>query len=401
VTVATAEPDTAPMAVVRAEPSTTSDPGLEVPPRPAPSAPVARPTPGPGWSFYVPGLVVAAVTIAVVVLGVRGAGPGPALLRLISGSWARMLGPAVLGFVAAVVLVEQVRPAVRRPLLARGQVQDLLYLVLYATAVVPLVVLINVGFSRTIGEVAPWLTLPRLAAVPTVAVLVVAVLLMDFCNWLAHWANHRWTPVWRFHAVHHSQEELSVLTSFRAHPLVHTSFLISVVPVVILSSNATLPATVITVYICLGSLPHANLRWTFGPLGRWIVSPAYHRLHHASEGRIDVNLGTVFTFWDVLTRRAVFPVPGAEPIATGLRGRPVPVEQDTRSGGRLGVFGVQLVEPFVTPPGAAASGPAWAGPRVTGTGPGGPIGTPPSTTAEGTAPTPAVSPLPRVRQLTP
>jgi sterol desaturase/sphingolipid hydroxylase (fatty acid hydroxylase superfamily) len=193
--------------------TTTADPGLEaLSTRTAPT-PVAPPTPGAPWSaVYVPSLVVAAATIAVVVLGLRGAGPGPALYHLVSAGWGRMLGPAVLGFVAAVVLMEQLRPAVRRPLLAPGQVQDLLYLVLYATAVVPLVLLINVGVDRMLVEVAPWLTVPRLAAVPTVAMLVVAVLLMDFCNWLAHWANHRWTPVWRFHAVHHSQEELSVLT---------------------------------------------------------------------------------------------------------------------------------------------------------------------------------------------
>jgi sterol desaturase/sphingolipid hydroxylase (fatty acid hydroxylase superfamily) len=389
-TITTAEPDGTSVKAARAERSTTVDRPVVAPPPPARAA----------SAVYAPSLMVAAITLAVMVLGIRGVGPGRALLQVISAGWGRMLGPAVLGFVAAVVLLEQVRPAVRRPLLARGQVQDLLYLVLYAMAVVPLVLLINVGFSRMLRDVAPWVTVPRLPAVPTVAVLVVAVLLMDFCNWLAHWANHRWTPVWRFHAVHHSQEELSVLTSFRAHPLVHTSFLISVVPVVILSSNATLPATVITVYICLSSLPHANLRWTFGPLGRWVVSPAYHRLHHATEGRIDINLGTVFTFWDLLTRRAVFPERGADPIATGLGGRPVPVEQGTRPGGGLGVLGVQLVEPFVKTPPSVAVAPAWSGPRVTGTGPGARI-RPPSPTPAPTAPWPTAPASPRERQSTP
>ena len=39
---------------------------------------------------------------------------------------------------------------------------------------------------------------------------------MDGANWLAHYADHRVDALWRFHALHHSQEELSVLTSFRA-----------------------------------------------------------------------------------------------------------------------------------------------------------------------------------------
>ncbi len=147
------------------------------------------------------------------------------------------------------------------------------------------------------------------------------------------------------HAVHHSQEELSILTTYRAHPLVHVSFLLSAVPILAVGSNTATPAVVFTVYACLGALPHANVGWTYGPMGRILVSPAYHRAHHACAGRIDVNLGTVFPVWDVLSRRAVFPARGAgrPVIATGLAGRPVPVEQH----GRLGrTMLSQLAEPF-------------------------------------------------------
>ena len=296
--------------------------------------------------LYIPALVVAAVTIWMVVAGVHDLGSSSTIFTVISGGWARMLGPVVLGFVAAVMFLERVNPAVRRPLLTRGHVQDLVYLAVYATAVVPLIIVIDLGFSLTVQRVAPWVRAPHLGEAPRLAILVLAVLLMDAFNWLAHWSNHRWGALWRFHAVHHSQEELSVLTSFRAHPLVHTSFLISVIPVVVLSSNATIPATVITVYICLSSLPHANLPWTFGPLGKVVVSPAYHRLHHASQGRIDLNLGTVFTIWDVVTRGAVFPVGGAEPMATGLHRRPVPIEQVGPAWEPLHVLGQQLADPF-------------------------------------------------------
>jgi len=62
----------------------------------------------------------------------------------------------------------------------------------------------------------------------------------------------------------------------------------------------------ITIYICVGTLQHANLRWTFGPLGRVLVSPAYHRLHHAPDIQT-ANLGVVFTIWDVVAGWATFP----------------------------------------------------------------------------------------------
>jgi sterol desaturase/sphingolipid hydroxylase (fatty acid hydroxylase superfamily) len=153
------------------------------------------------------------------------------------------------------------------------------------------------------------------------------VLGIDAVDWLTHLGNHRLTALWRLHAVHHSQEELSILTTYRAHPLVHVSFLLSAVPVLAVAGNTTTPAAVLTAYACLGALPHANVRWTYGTLGRVFISPAYHRIHHSATGRLDINLGTVFAVWDVLSRRAMFPAPDKDKdkdtvIETGLSGRP-------------------------------------------------------------------------------
>jgi len=185
--------------------------------------------------------------------------------------------------------------------------------------------------------------------VPHWLIVAVAVIAIDAMDWLAHLGNHKLTSLWRLHAVHHSQEELSILTTFRAHPLVHVSFLISAIPILAISSNAATPATVLTIYACLGALPHANVRWTYGKLGRIFISPAYHRIHHSATGRLDINLGTVFAIWDVLSRRAVFPAPDKDTvIETGLSGRPIPVEQ-AGPRPRLGrTMLTQLAEPFIS-----------------------------------------------------
>src|SRR5580658_1780174 len=57
-----------------------------------------------------------------------------------------LAGPVVLGFVLAVCVIERIRPAERRPLLARGHRLDLCYLLLYTLVVVPLIVLLGSGF---------------------------------------------------------------------------------------------------------------------------------------------------------------------------------------------------------------------------------------------------------------
>jgi sterol desaturase/sphingolipid hydroxylase (fatty acid hydroxylase superfamily) len=298
-----------------------------------------------GRRLCLPTVVIAALAAW---LAWRGWGQltGFGLGRSIDAGRFELAGPVVLGFVLVVFLIEQARPAVRRPLLARGHLVDMCYLLAYALAVVPLIVLIGAGFSAELARLAPWLVIPRIPGVPGWCFIGLSVLAIDFVDWLAHLGNHRIGSLWRLHAVHHSQEELSILTTFRAHPLVHVSFLISAIPILAISSNAATPATILTVYACLGALPHANVRWTYGRVGRVLISPAYHRIHHAATGRIDINLGTVFAIWDVLSRRAVFPAAGAAACATGLSGRPIPVEQGVSRASLPRTFLTQWAEPF-------------------------------------------------------
>lgn len=93
------------------------------------------------------------------------------------------------------------------------------------------------------------------------------------------------------------------------------------------------------------------MRWTYGNLGRIFISPAYHRIHHSATGRLDINLGTVFAIWDVLSRRAVFPAPDKDTdtvIETGLSGRPIPVEQAGPRPRLARIMLTQLAEPFIS-----------------------------------------------------
>jgi sterol desaturase/sphingolipid hydroxylase (fatty acid hydroxylase superfamily) len=189
--------------------------------------------------------------------------------------------------------------------------------------VIPLMTLLSVGAATLIGGHAGWLELRPAAHWPGWLLVPLTIAAMDGANWLARYADHRLGALWRFRALHHSQEELSVLTSFRAHPLMHTTgFILATIPVVALMPDRPIAPVLITIYICVGTLQHANLRLTFGPLGRVLVSPAYHRLHHAPNRTSATPPrpgGRLFTFqypvtgsswpcsgsaWLVLTRRA-------------------------------------------------------------------------------------------------
>jgi sterol desaturase/sphingolipid hydroxylase (fatty acid hydroxylase superfamily) len=300
-----------------------------------------------GWrrlclpSFAVAGLTVAVLWAAVVDLLRQGR-----LETVLSAGRAELAAPLLVALVVLTGICERIWPAERRPVLARGHVQDACFLGLHAIVVIPLMTLLSVGAAVLISGHAAWIEVRPAEHWPLWLIVPITVVAMDGANWLAHYADHRLGFLWRFHALHHSQEELSVLTSFRAHPLMHTTgFILAAVPVVALMPTRAIAPVVITIYVCVGTLQHANLRWTFGPAGRVLVSPAYHRLHHARDTQ-QVNLGVVLTIWDALAGRARFPARSEASGRTGLDGRPVPVEQDEAARPALLLMAGQLIEPF-------------------------------------------------------
>jgi len=292
-------------------------------------------------SFVLAGITAVIVWVAVAELLRQGR-----LETVLSAGRAELAAPLLVVLVVVTGICERIWPAERRPLLARGHVQDACFLALHAFVVIPLMTLLSVGSAALVSSHAHWIELRSTEHWPGWLLVPLTIVAMDAANWLAHYADHRLDALWRFHALHHSQEELSVLTSFRAHPLMHTTgFLLATVPVVALMSTRPIAPVLITIYVCIGTLQHANLRWTFGPLGWVLVSPAYHRYHHAPDTQ-HVNLGVVLTIWDVLAGRARFPARSGGVGRTGLDGRPVPVEQDGPAAPALLLLAEQLTEPF-------------------------------------------------------
>jgi hypothetical protein len=54
--------------------------------------------------------LVTASTVAMVAVGLQGTGVWRSLLEMVSQGWARMLGPFILGFVGAALVLERIRP---------------------------------------------------------------------------------------------------------------------------------------------------------------------------------------------------------------------------------------------------------------------------------------------------
>ena len=139
---------------------------------------------------------------------------------------------------------------------------------------------------------------------------------------------------------------MNVLTVFRTHPLIHVSYLLALLPGIVLLANGALSITVLVLYGGIVAFAHSNTSLGFGPLGRIFVSPNYHRIHHQLDGPQDVNLGFALTIWDQLFHSRRVPDRRDLRTDTGLPGRPLIVEQAGARRGISSVFAAQLVAPF-------------------------------------------------------
>jgi sterol desaturase/sphingolipid hydroxylase (fatty acid hydroxylase superfamily) len=169
------------------------------------------------------------------------------------------------------------------------------------------------GNLRMNGVIPPDLEdfLPILKTSPVWSA-VIYLLILDFVDYWRHRFQHRFGLWWAIHSLHHSQRQMSFWTDDREHLLDHLiaaiwratiSLAIGVPPVQFL--------TVTLVSSAVESLSHANVRLDFGVLRYLIVSPRFHRLHHAMSVGHDgeargCNFAAVFSIWDVLFRTANF-----------------------------------------------------------------------------------------------
>jgi len=295
---------------------------------------------------YVPACLIAALAAALVAIGWASRWGGQSFIGQMTSVRVVVVGPAALATIGVLLVAERVWPAQDRPLFARGCRQDVLYTIFNATLVVPFVAALALSFSVLVRAHLPWLTFPKMSVLPHALVVAAIFVAMDGCNWFGHFANHRVRALWRFHELHHSQEDMNVLTVFRTHPFVHVVYLVALLPGIVLLANGALPSVLLVVYAGEVGVAHSNIRLSFGPLGRIFVSPNYHRIHHRAEGRQDVNLGFALTVWDQLFGAAIFPTRETVGIVTGLAGRPLVVEHAGEHPRHFSVFLAQLVAPF-------------------------------------------------------
>jgi sterol desaturase/sphingolipid hydroxylase (fatty acid hydroxylase superfamily) len=125
--------------------------------------------------------------------------------------------------------------------------------------------------------------------------------------------GHRWTHeiplLWRFHAIHHSAEQIDWLVNTRAHPFdIVFVRLCGFVPMYALGlaqpvvgrTLDVVPLLILLIATLWGFFIHSNLRWRFGWLGLLISTPAFHHWHHTNDEHVNKNYASMLPLMDKL-----------------------------------------------------------------------------------------------------
>ena len=175
----------------------------------------------------------------------------------------------------------------------------LLTLTTFATGLLlNVLLLLGLVWAHQVG-----LGLFNMVALPSIVATAGAIVVLDLAWYATHVSMHKVSALWRFHAVHHSDPQVDVTTTYRQHPgesLIRYAYL----AVFALSAGASpLAFAIYRVWSSLhGQFEHANIKlpqWLDTAISWVFSSPNMHKLHHSSDQRFtDTNYTNIFSIWD-------------------------------------------------------------------------------------------------------
>ncbi|MBP7703693.1 MAG: sterol desaturase family protein [Caulobacter sp.] len=227
---------------------------------------------------------------------------GSAVWLVSSGQSTWLLLPLVLVAIATLFAAERLAPYETAWNEARGDLgRDTLHALVNETsaalgvAAIPLLAGLSPGAGIWPEDWPLW------------AQLALAILVADVGITLAHYASHKWQPLWKLHAVHHSVERLYGFNGLMKHPLHQMIETIAgTTPLLIIGLPMDVAALLGFAAAIQVMLQHANVDMRIGPLVYvWAVAPAHRHHHLASATEGDVNFGLFTTLTDHVLRTFV------------------------------------------------------------------------------------------------
>ena len=153
---------------------------------------------------------------------------------------------------------------------------------------------------------------------------ILAFVLLDFGIWIQHLLFHHISFLWRFHKIHHSDEEVDFTTGVRFHPLeIIISMVYKLILIAVIGPSVSLVIVFEIVLNASSIFNHGNIKISKSFdifLRKLIVTPNMHRIHHSEEEReTNSNYGFNLSIWDKLFRTYKVNSKNRDNIITGLK----------------------------------------------------------------------------------
>jgi sterol desaturase/sphingolipid hydroxylase (fatty acid hydroxylase superfamily) len=158
-----------------------------------------------------------------------------------------------------------------------------------------------------VRDYAPSFRLSLLGNVPTALHFALFTVMVDFARYWKHRWTHASPYLWRFHSIHHTQQELTFLTTYRFHALdLLLDNVITFTLALLFGMPIALWLPVSLAFSWYAWLQHSDLDWSYGKLDQVLVSPRFHSVHHSTAPEhSDRHFGLVLSLWDRLFGTAV------------------------------------------------------------------------------------------------
>jgi len=201
---------------------------------------------------------------------------------------------------------------------------DLVYTFVNGALIAVGIMLLVVVAGTVFAQIVPEQLRVAVSSQPFVIQLVEALVAADLLFYAAHRLFHSVPFLWKFHAVHHSIEEMDWLASARVHPFDQiVTKGASLLPLLVFGFSGPVIAAHALIYSWHAYLLHSNVRIKFGPLKWVIASPEYHHWHHANQrDAYDKNYAAQLSIIDRLFNTLYLPA-GKTPEKYGID-EPVP-----------------------------------------------------------------------------
>jgi sterol desaturase/sphingolipid hydroxylase (fatty acid hydroxylase superfamily) len=196
-------------------------------------------------------------------------------------------------------------------------------------ALAALTLSLNFAFNAGAVIATAWLTargfgLLAGVPIPAPAMLLLGIVVLDGSTYACHRLLHALPPLWKVHAVHHSDPLVDVTTTTRQHPIEGLwRFLFIMTPAWALGISVEAVAAYRVVSVLIGLAEHTNVK-LWQPLDRalsgLVCTPNMHKLHHSRRAiETDTNYGNILSWFD-RAFGTFTPSDRAAHVETGLAG---------------------------------------------------------------------------------